>query len=144
MIRLMKIEEQETVLALWYQMNQKDHDFISMDYWLSLREVMETTLGNANVYVYELDQEIKGFTFIVEGFYIGGLYIEDNERRKDYATELVEYLKTRYDELVIDIYEKNTGAKAFLETVGFALEEKVLEDETQEYELTYAWYSEIA
>lgn len=141
MVRLMEIQELETVLGLWFEMNQKDHDFINIDHWIELKEAMTEVLGNSNVYVYEDDEIIRGFVFVSEGYYIGALYVEDGVRRKLIGTQLIAHLKARYDELVIDVYEKNTIGRSFILSQGFSEEESKIEESTGEVETTFSWFS---
>lgn len=140
MVRLMEIQELPTVLEMWKVINKEAHPFIGEDYWDNQDETMIQTFGNANVYVYVEHDVIKGFAFVVEGYYLGGVFVEDKARRRKFGTELVNFIKSRYDELVINIYDENKSAQSFITSLGFSKEETEIEEATGVSETTYAWF----
>ena len=141
MVRLMEIQELNTVLDMWTEINKEVHTFVDAQYWDEQRETMIEVLGNANVYVYDEHDVIKGFAFIVEGYYLGGVFVEAPARRRKFATGLITFIKSRYDELVVTIYEDNTLAQDFILTQGFAREESDVDEATGVNEITYGWFS---
>lgn len=143
MVRLMEIQELNTVLDMWVEINKEVHTFVEAQYWEDQREVMVEVLGNANVYVYDEHDVIKGFAFVVEGYYLGGVFVEEPARRRKFATELLTLIKSRYDELVVTIYEDNKLAQDFILSQGFAREESDVDEATGAREITYGWFSPI-
>lgn len=141
MVRLMEIQELDTVVTMYIALNKEANPFIEKTYWDTLQDTMVETLGNSNVYVYDEHDVIKGFTFVVEGYYLGGVFVEEAARRRQFGTELVSFVKSRYDELVVSVYDQNETAKAFVESLGFAAEESEIEEQTGALETTYAWFS---
>ena len=110
MIRLMRVEELHTVLAL------------AQDEAKTLKDV----LPHSNVYLYEEDDTITGFTFVIEGYFIAGMYFEDldNKNNKEIITRaLVEHLKEKYDELLIHVKKDDEDQIKVLKETSFVLDE---------------------
>ena len=126
MVRLMTISELDSVLKL-----VKEQDLNT------LREA----LPHLNVYVYEEEGHIKGFTYILDGYCIGDLIVEDASLKGSIEQELLEVLKSKYDELLINISEDDSYLKAILESISFAFEETYLDESSGETLHSYAFYT---
>lgn len=88
--------------------------------------------NNKNILLgYIIDNQIIGYTYlkyIVEdnnkGYLIDGLYIEEANRRKGYAKELLEYAlnlldKENYDFIDINVLYANEKARNLYKSLGF-------------------------
>lgn len=109
MIRLMRVEELHTVLAL------------ADDEAKTLKDV----LPHSNVYLYEENNNITGFTFVIEGYFIAGMYFEDKENKKNKETitkALIEHLKEKYDELLIHVKKDDEEQIEVLKESSFVLD----------------------
>lgn len=105
MIRLMEIKEMDEVLAL---VDEKDV--------MELREV----LPHLNVYVYDVDG-IKGFTYIVDGYFIGDVIVPAGELEMYKA--LITHLQGRYDELLVHLDKDSNILETALKDLGFTIDE---------------------
>ena len=61
MIRKFKTEDLDRVMEIWLHTNKKAHSFIAEAYWNDNFELVKTMLLEAELYVYEVDNEIEGF-----------------------------------------------------------------------------------
>lgn len=107
MIRLMRVEELHTVLAL-----AKDE-----------AKTLKDVLPHSNVYLYEEDGTITGFTFVIEGYFIAGMYFEDLDNKGIITRALVEHLKEKYDELLIHVKKDDEDQIKVLKETSFVLDE---------------------
>ena len=115
MIRLMKVEELHTVLAL------------AQDEAKALKDV----LPHSNVYLYEENDTITGFTFVIEGYFIAGMYFEDKSNKETITKALIEHLKEKYDELLIHVKKDDEEKINVLKGLSFVLDEDdQLEDQS--------------
>ena len=61
MIRKLRKTDLDEVAYIWLHTNKKAHDFIAETYWDEHFEMVEGMLGDAEIYVFEEQGQIKGF-----------------------------------------------------------------------------------
>ena len=76
MIRALQEADIERVAEIWLDSNLKAHHFIPAQYWKSNFELVKEMLSQAEVYAYENDRNIQGFTGL-NGEYIEGIFVSD-------------------------------------------------------------------
>ena len=119
MIRKLREEDITKVMTIWTKGNFKSHDFIDKDYWLlNFNKVKNEYLPNSETYVYIEDNEIKGFVSVMDENYIGALFVKEDSKRKGIGRKLINYCKEKYDELTLQVYEKNIDATLFYVAMG--------------------------
>lgn len=120
MIRKMKDEDTTKVMTIWTKGNFYAHPFIERDYWISnYNKVKEEYLKQAETYVYEENEEIKGFISILNNTYIGALFVTKDFLRQGIGKRLLNYCKERKEKLTLQVYEKNVDATLFYLAMGF-------------------------
>ena len=120
MIRKMKEEDITKVMTIWTKGNFYAHPFIERDYWISnYNKVKEEYLKQAETYVYEENEEIKGFISILNNTYIGALFVKKDFLRQGIGKRLLNYCKERKEKLTLQVYEKNVDATLFYLAMGF-------------------------
>ena len=120
MIRKMKEEDTTKVMTIWTKGNFYAHPFIERDYWISnYNKVKEEYLKQAETYVYEENEEIKGFISILNNTYIGALFVKKDFLRQGIGKRLLNYCKERKEKLTLQVYEKNVDATLFYLAMGF-------------------------
>ena len=113
MIRLMRVEELSKVLSL---ANNE-------------AKTLKNVLPHSNVYLYENEEQLKAFTFVIEGYFIAGMYFEEHNEKETLARELIGHLKEKYDELLIHVKKDDTTMIDVLVGSQFVLDEdELLED----------------
>lgn len=140
MITLMTISEIESVMNLWSKSMKEqfssDVYFKQLPSEIEIKEIYETS----NIYVVkDEDSTIVGYASIVEGGYLENIYIEENYRRKSLATQLIDSIKLKYDEIVTDIFEDNTEAIHFFNKMNFVNEGTSLNDTLNKNEIAFYW-----
>lgn len=76
MIRKMKSTDLNKVMDIWLFSNIQAHDFISEEYWRSNWQQVRSMLPEAEVYVYEKDDDIRGFIGMRENYIAGILWMK--------------------------------------------------------------------
>ena len=76
MIRKLRKTDLDEVAYIWLHTNKKAHDFIAETYWDEHFEMVEGMLGDAEIYVFEEQGQIKGFVGL-DGEYIAGIFVRE-------------------------------------------------------------------
>ena len=79
MIRKLRKTDLDEVAYIWLHTNKKAHDFIAETYWDEHFEMVEGMLGDAEIYVFEEQGQIKGFVGL-DGEYIAGIFVREKEQ----------------------------------------------------------------
>ena len=127
------------IMKIWLEENIKVHDFIPKDYWENNYEYVKKVLPDATVFVYEENNEIKGFIGIIEDLYIAGLFVSNKYQSKGIGEKLLNVCKKEYPTLKLDVYAKNLKAVNFYIKHGFKINQEKIDDETQEVEYSMIW-----
>ena len=140
MIRKFREDDTVKVMTIWTKGNFKAHPFIEKDYWLeNFNKVKEEYLWKAETYVYTEDDEIKGFISLLDGGYIGALFVKTDNLRQGIGKRLLNYVKEKYDKLTLNVYEKNVDATLFYVAMGFKNKKIQIDENTGEKEYIMEW-----
>lgn len=132
MIRLFEFRDLDEIMEIWLEGNLQAHGFIDAEYWRKNLESVRSVLPNAEVYVYEEAGEIRGFIGM-DADYIAGLFVKKEDRGQGIGRQLIDTVK-RKKRLSLHVYERNAGAVAFYQAMGFRVKESMTEKETGEKE----------
>ena len=138
MIRVMRKADIDHVADLWLEANLKTHNFIPAQYWKSNFEFVKEMMLQAEVYVYENGHEMQGFIGLSDE-YIEGIFVSDKMQSHGIGKLLLNYMKNRKSELVLNVYQKNTRATSFYQREGFEIQGEGLDKATGEKEYMMKW-----
>ena len=138
MLKELDISKIDNVMKIWLEVNIRAHDFIKEDYWMANYDYVKNALPEATVYVYEDNNEIKGFIGIIEE-YIAGLFVSNQYQNEGIGSRLLEQCKKVYSVLRLDVYAKNLKAINFYKKNGFKIEKEKVNDDTKEVEYSMVW-----
>ena len=94
MIRVLQEADIDRVAEIWLDSNLKAHYFIPAQYWKSNFGLVKEMLSQAEVYVYENDRNIQGFTGL-NGEYIEGIFVSDEMQSHGIGKMLLDYVKSK-------------------------------------------------
>ncbi|AYV33944.1 GNAT family N-acetyltransferase [Erysipelothrix rhusiopathiae] len=123
MIRYMEIPEIDQVMEIWLKCNLEVHSFVDASFWNDNYDSVKEMMENANIYVSVEDGVIQGFAGVTEGYYLAGIFVSKDSRNKGIGKQLLDYIKARYDELTLDVYDQNIKAQSFYKREGFVVVE---------------------
>jgi putative acetyltransferase len=132
MIRLFEFKDVDRIMEIWLEGNVNAHSFIEESYWKNNYKSVRAILPNAEVYVYEVGNEILGFIGM-DADYIAGIFVAEGHQGQGIGHQLVDAMK-RKKRLSLHVYEKNNGAVVFYKKEGFCIENYLTEKETGENE----------
>ena len=138
MIRELQKADINKVADIWLDTNIKAHYFIPAQYWKSNFELVKELLLQAEVYVYEDNQEIYGFIGL-NGKYIEGIFVSVEKQSQGIGKTLLNYAKDKRSKLLLNVYTKNTQAISFYQREGFEIQHSGLDEATGEKEYVMTW-----
>ena len=137
-IRKANIEDINRVMDIWLQANLEAHNFVDPSYWKDNFALVKQEIQSADVFVVEVKNEIVGFAGLKED-YLAGIFFDQKVRHQGLGTELLNYLKHRYPQLILDVYQKNRAAVNFYQKNGFKIiQEKEYQNQNlNEYQMMW-------
>lgn len=119
-IREFKNDDIDKVMSVWLKSTIEAHSFISKEYWEKNYETVKNQyIPLSDTYVYEVDNEIKGFISVIEGTFIGALFVDIKVQGTGMGKALMDYVKERYKKLTLAVYKDNIKAYKFYKNQGF-------------------------
>lgn len=130
MIRNLENKDIDKIMDIWLESTIKAHNFISQEYWESnYNTVKNVYIPNAETFVYEDKEGIKGFISIINNEFIGALFVDTKYQGSGIGKELINYVIDRYKKLNLAVYKDNKKSVEFYINRGFEkVKEQVNED----------------
>ena len=138
MIRVLQKADIDRVAEIWLDSNLKAHHFIPEQYWKSNFGLVKEMLSQAEVYVYENDRNIQGFMGL-NGEYIEGIFVSDEMQSHGIGKMLLDYVKSKKENLLLNVYQKNVRAIRFYQREGFQIQCEGLDEVTDEKDYVMIW-----
>ncbi len=138
MIRKMNGADIPVVMEIWLETNIKAHDFISSEYWKKNYAAVGQMMQDAEIYVCEKHGEIEGFVGLTDN-YVAGIFVKEKYQSEGIGKALLDYVKERKEELVLQVYGKNERAIKFYLREGFVKVKEQIEEENREREYEMRW-----
>ena len=138
MIRKLRKTDLDEVAYIWLHTNKKAHDFIAETYWDEHFEMVEGMLGDAEIYVFEEQGQIKGFVGL-EGEYIAGIFVREKEQSLGIGKQLLDFVKSLKGQLKLNVYQKNERAIKFYTREQFEIQDEQTDEATGEAEYLMLW-----
>ena len=138
MIRKLRKADINKVADIWLDTNIKAHYFIPAQYWKRNFDLVKELLLQATVYVYEDKQEIQGFVGLSDE-YIEGIFVSAEMQSQGIGKILLNYVKGKRNNLLLNVYQKNARAISFYQREGFEIQCNGIDEATGERDYTMAW-----
>ena len=138
MIRKMQNIDINRVADIWLKTNLKAHYFIPEQYWTSNYELVKEMLLQAEVYMYEDNKMIQGFVGL-SNEYIEGIFVSAEMQSQGIGKILLNYVKGKRNNLLLNVYQKNTRAISFYQREGFEIQCNGIDEATGERDYVMAW-----
>lgn len=136
MITKFKIEQLDELMKIWLETNIDAHSFIPKEYWIDKAPLVRKLLPSSDIYVFKECNTIKGFIGVVENGYIAGIFINKEYQREGIGNKLIDYIKSKYENITLDVYNKNEKALNFYYKNNFKVLDSKIDEETKELEYT--------
>lgn len=138
MIRKLRKADINKVADIWLDTNIKAHYFIPAQYWKRNFDLVKELLLQATVYVYEDKQEIQGFVGLSDE-YIEGIFVSAEMQSQGIGKILLNYVKGKRNNLLLNVYQKNARAISFYQREGFEIQCNGIDEATGERDYAMSW-----
>ena len=138
MIRKLRKADINKVADIWLDTSIKAHYFIPAQYWKRNFDLVKELLLQATVYVYEDKQEIQGFVGLSDE-YIEGIFVSAEMQSQGIGKILLNYVKGKRNNLLLNVYQKNARAISFYQREGFEIQCNGIDEATGERDYAMAW-----
>jgi putative acetyltransferase len=118
MIRAATIEDHPQIIELWERSVRATHHFLPEDYLNEIKLLLPTILPHAEVYVFENNDVIEGFTGVAEKK-MEMLFIDPASIGKGYGRMLAEFCIHTLNADKVDVNEQNEQAVRFYKKIGY-------------------------
>ncbi|WP_027127790.1 GNAT family N-acetyltransferase [Fusobacterium perfoetens] len=139
MIREFRKIDLDEIMQIWLETNIKTHNFISKKYWENNYSLVKEIIPKSKVYVFEENNKIKGFLGIVEENYIAGIFVKEEFQNQGIEKKLIDFIKSKKENLFLNVYDKNIRAKKFYFSNDFKILKEIKDNEFKEKEFLLEW-----
>ncbi|MGL4450352.1 MAG: N-acetyltransferase [Sarcina sp.] len=140
MIREFKEDDIDRVMEIWLNTSIVAHDFIDSNYWKDNYSIVrERYMPICKTYVYEENGIVKGFISLLKVNFIGAIFIDNDQRGKGIGSKLMNFVKDKYNNLLLEVYKDNNQSVNFYKKHGFEIISENLSEDTHKVELVMAY-----
>ena len=131
MIRQLQNKDIDKIMEIWLESTIDAHKFISKEYWNeNYNIVKDVYIPMSKTFIYEENDDIRGFISIINNDFIGALFVEKNYQSQGIGKSLIDYAKNLYDNLSLAVYKENEKALEFYKKMGFKIISENINEDT--------------
>lgn len=131
MIRQLQNKDIDKIMEIWLESTIDAHKFISKEYWNeNYNIVKDMYIPMSKTFVYEDNDDIRGFISIINNDFIGALFVEKNYQGQGIGKSLIDYAKNLYDNLSLAVYKENEKALEFYKKMEFKIISENINEDT--------------
>ena len=131
MIRQLQNKDIDKIMGIWLESTIYAHKFISKEYWNeNYNIVKDVYIPMSKTFVYEDNDDIRGFISIINNDFIGALFVEKNYQSQGIGKSLIDYAKNLYDNLSLAVYKENEKALEFYKKMEFKIISENINEDT--------------
>ena len=131
MIRQLQNKDIDKIMEIWLESTIDAHKFISKEYWNeNYNIVKDMYIPMSKTFVYEDNDDIRGFISVINNNFIGALFVEKNYQGQGIGKSLIDYAKNLYDNLSLAVYKENEKALEFYKKMGFKIISENINEDT--------------
>ena len=131
MIRQLQNKDIDKIMEIWLESTIDAHKFISKEYWNeNYNIVKDMYIPMSKTFVYEDNDDIRGFISVINNDFIGALFVEKNCQGQGIGKSLIDYAKNLYDNLSLAVYKENEKALEFYKKMGFKIISENINEDT--------------
>lgn len=131
MIRQLQNKDIDKIMGIWLESTIYAHKFISKEYWNeNYNIVKDMYIPMSKTFVYEDNDDIRGFISVINNDFIGALFVEKNYQSQGIGKSLIDYAKNLYDNLSLAVYKENEKALEFYKKMGFKIISENINEDT--------------
>lgn len=142
MIKLMEKNQTYEVMDLWLRTTMHSNSFVEQNFWEKHYDfIKDKYINEKDTFVYMENGKIIAFTCVSDDNKIGGLFVDPDCQNRGIGTEIINFLKSEYSILHIEVYARNRKALAFATRMGFIIDGAIRHEYNNEVMYTMLWNS---
>ena len=131
MIRQLQNKDIDKIMEIWLESTIDAHKFISKEYWNeNYNIVKDVYIPMSKTFIYEDNDDIRGFISVINNDFIGALFVEKNYQGQGIGKSLIDYAKNLYDNLSLAVYKENEKALEFYKKMEFKIISENINEDT--------------
>ena len=131
MIGQLQNKDIDKIMGIWLESTIYAHKFISKEYWNeNYNIVKDVYIPISKTFVYEDNDDIRGFISVINNDFIGALFVKKNYQSQGIGKSLIDYAKNLYDNLSLAVYKENEKALEFYKKMGFKIISENINEDT--------------
>ena len=131
MIRQLQNKDIDKIMEIWLESTIDAHKFISKEYWNeNYNIVKDMYIPMSKTFVYEDNDDIRGFISVINNDFIGALFVEKNYQGQGIGKSVIDYAKNLYDNLSLAVYKENEKALEFYKKMEFKIISENINEDT--------------
>ena len=131
MIRQLQNKDIDKIMEIWLESTIDAHKFISKESWNeNYNIVKDMYIPMSKTFVYEDNDDIRGFISVINNNFIGALFVEKNHQGQGIGKNLIDYAKNLYDNLSLAVYKENEKALEFYKKMEFKIISENINEDT--------------
>lgn len=132
MIRKLENSDIDRIMDIWINTTIKAHSFVKQEYWMENYDIVKNTyLPSSDTYIYEDNEDIKGFISVIDNEFIGALFIDYKYQGYGIGKKLIDYIYGIYTKLALTVYKDNYRAVQFYKQMGFKVIDEMCNEDTK-------------
>lgn len=117
-------------MTVWLRSSSLAHPFLNAEFVQKVESDMRNLyIPNSETVVFQEGEIVVGFISMI-GNEIGGLFVLPDHHAKGIGTQLVNFIRKDFEELVVEVFEKNSIGRRFYDKMGFQLLNQYTHEET--------------
>lgn len=122
MIRKLETKDIDKIMNIWLNSTIDGHKFIDEKYWRDNYDTVKNVyMPVSEVFIYENNNDIKGFIGILNNEFIGALFVDTSSQGLGIGSKLIDYVLSKYNKLNLAVYKENENAVKFYINKGFKI-----------------------
>lgn len=117
-IRPYEAADEEAVIQVWLDSTISGQCFLPESHWREMEPTIRDLLPTAEVWVAEVDGDIRAFMAILDDL-IGGLFTDPDYQSSGLGAALVAHARSLHDPLFVEVFDANERALKFYRRCGF-------------------------
>jgi GNAT superfamily N-acetyltransferase len=142
MVNIKRAEKSQTyeILDLWLRSATHANPFIEDNFWEKHYDrVKSKYFTDSEDFVYMIDDKVVGFICITDENFIAGLFVDPDYQNRGIGTEMIEFAKTEYSLLHLNVYAKNRSMLNFSTHRGFLIDGAIRNPYNEQIQYTMIW-----
>lgn len=133
MIREFQKQDITQIEKIWLEASAISQSFLTPSFIETERQKLSSVyIHRTDTWVYEENNTVKGFIAMIDNE-IGALFIDPLSHRQGIGSLLIDFVAMLHEALEVEVFKKNTMARAFYNKYGFnSIKEHFHEEANQE------------